>query len=108
MNRNKYFGDRQFYRAALIVALPIMIQNGITNFVGMLDNIMVGKIGTVEMTGVSIANTLLFVFNLAVFGAISGAGIFGAQFHGKGDVAGVRYAFRFKLIECLLLLLEVR
>ena len=105
MNRNKYFGDLQFYRASLIVELPIMIQNGITNFVGMLDNIMVGKIGTVEMTGVSIANTLLFVFNLAVFGAISGAGIFGAQFHGKGDVAGVRYAFRFKLIECLLLLL---
>ena len=105
MNRNKYFGNRQFYRAALMVALPIMIQNGITNFVGMLDNIMVGKIGTVEMTGVSIANTLFFVFNLAIFGAVSGAGIFGAQFHGKGDAEGVRYAFRFKLMECMVLLL---
>lgn len=103
MNRNKYFGTRQFYRAALSVALPIMIQNGITNFVGLLDNVMVGKVGTVEMTGVSIANSLFFVFNLAVFGAVSGAGIFGAQFHGKGDVEGVRYAFRFKLIECLCL-----
>lgn len=81
-----------------------MIQNGITNFVGMLDNIMVGRVGTVEMTGVSIANTLLFVFNLAVFGAISGAGIFGAQFYGKGDHEGVRFAFRFKLLECAALL----
>lgn len=88
---------------ALSVALPIMIQNGITNFVGMLDNIMVGRIGTVEMTGVSIANTLLFVFNLAIFGAVSGAGIFGAQFFGKGDHEGVRYAFRFKLLQCGLL-----
>lgn len=81
-----------------------MIQNGITNFVGMLDNIMVGRVGTVEMTGVSIANTLLFVFNLAIFGAISGAGIFGAQFFGKGDHEGVRNAFRFKLLECAALL----
>ena len=37
-------GDRDFYRMVLIVAIPIMIQNGITNFVSMLDNIMVGRI----------------------------------------------------------------
>lgn len=104
MALNRYFGERRFYKTALAVALPIMIQNGITNFVGMLDNIMVGRIGTVEMTGVSIANTLLFVFNLAIFGAVSGAGIFGAQFFGKGDQDGVRHAFRFKLLECALLL----
>jgi putative MATE family efflux protein len=100
MLSNRYFGDRRFYRTALTVALPIMIQNGITNFVGMLDNIMVGRVGTVQMTGVSIANTLLFVFTLAIFGAVSGAGIFGAQFYGKGDMEGVRHAFRFKLLEC--------
>lgn len=104
MPLRKYFGDRRFYRTALAVALPIMIQNGITNFVGMLDNIMVGRVGTVEMTGVSIANTLLFVFNLAIFGAVSGAGIFGAQFFGKGDMDGVRYSFRFKLLECAAIL----
>ena len=104
MRANRFFGDRRFYRTAFSVALPIMVQNGITNFVGMLDNIMVGRVGTVEMTGVSIANTLLFVFNLAVFGAVSGAGIFGAQFYGKGDMEGVRHAFRFKLLECAVLL----
>ena len=104
MRPNKYFGNRQFYRAALMIAMPIMIQNGITNLVGMLDNIMVGRIGTVEMTGVSIANTLIFVFNLAIFGAVSGAGIFGAQFYGKGDLEGVRNAFRYKLLEGFLLL----
>ena len=98
MIRNKYFGDRQFYKMALAVAMPIMIQNGITNFVSMLDNIMVGSVGTVQMTGVSIANTLMFVFNLSVFGAVSGAGIFGAQFFGKGDYEGVRYAFRYKIL----------
>ena len=104
MKLSRYVGDRRFYRLALSVAVPIMIQNGITNFVSMLDNIMVGRLGTVEMTGVSIGNSLVFVFNLAVFGAVSGAGIFGAQFFGRGDMAGVRYAFRYKVLEGLILL----
>ncbi len=76
--------------------IPIMLQNAITNFVNMLDNIMVGRIGTLEMTGVSVANDLLFVFNLSVFGAVSGAGIFGAQFYGNRDHEGVRHTFRLK------------
>lgn len=99
----RYFGDKQFYKMTLLVAIPIMIQNGITNFVSMLDNIMVGRVGTVEMTGVSIVNTLLFVFNLTIFGAVSGAGIFTAQFYGKRDHTGIRYTLRFKLIISTLL-----
>lgn len=101
--RKRYFGDKQFYKMTLMVAIPIMVQNGITNFVGMLDNIMVGRVGTVEMTGVSIVNTLIFVFNLMIFGAISGAGIFTAQFYGKDDHQGIRYTYRFKLIICAIL-----
>lgn len=56
--------DRNFIRHTLTIALPIMLQNGITNFVNMLDNIMVGRVGTDPMTGVSIVNSLLFVWNL--------------------------------------------
>ena len=51
---NSLIGDRQFYRKVLMVAVPIMVQNGITNFVNMLDNIMVGQIGTEPMSGVAI------------------------------------------------------
>ena len=94
----KLVGDRAFYKRLFALALPIMIQNGITNFVNMLDNIMIGQVGTVEMNGVAVANQLFFVFNLCIFGAVSGAGIFGAQFFGKGDAKGVRDTFRFKLI----------
>lgn len=94
----RYIGDRGFYRRLLMIALPIIIQNGITNFVSLLDNIMVGQVGTLQMSGVSIVNNLLFVFNICIFGAVSGAGIFTAQFHGKGDVDNVRYTFRFKLL----------
>lgn len=101
----KFIGDRAFYRTVFALALPIMIQNGITNFVNMLDNVMVGKVGTVQMTGVAVTNQLFFVFNLCIFGAISGAGIFGAQFFGNGDIKGVRYTFRFKILFCMLLCL---
>ncbi len=75
-----------------------MIQNAITNFVGFLDNIMVGQLGTAQMSGVAIVNQFIFVFNLCVFGGLSGAGIFGAQFYGNGDQKGVRDTFRFKVI----------
>lgn len=101
--RNRYIGDRAFYRRVFGVAVPIIIQNGITNFVSLLDNIMVGQVGTIPMSGVSIVNGLLFVFNLSIFGASSGAGIFTAQFFGSRDDEGVRHTFRFKLLICLLL-----
>lgn len=101
--RKKYIGDRLFYRKVMLVAIPIMIQNGITNFVNMLDNIMVGRLGTVEMTGVSIVNQLMFVFNLTIFGAVAGAGIFTAQFFGKKDDKGIRATFRYKIIISLLI-----
>ncbi len=94
----RYIGDKKFYRRVLTVALPIIIQNGITNFVSLLDNIMVGQVGTVQMSGVAIVNQLLFVFNLCIFGAVSGAGIFTAQYYGSDNHEGIRYTFRFKLI----------
>lgn len=80
------------------IVVPIIIQNGITNFVSLLDNLMVGRIGTEQMSGVAIVNQLVFVFNLCIFGAVSGAGIFTAQFFGHGDYEGVRNTFRFKFM----------
>ena len=99
----KYIGDKAFYKKVLALTLPIMLQNGITNLVNMLDNIMVGRLDIASSSGVTVANQLIFVFNLCIFGAISGAGIFGAQFFGKGDNNGVRHTFRFKLIISLIL-----
>ena len=98
--KHRYIGDRAFYRRCFGVAVPIIVQNGITNFVSMLDNIMVGQIGTMPMSGVSIVNGLIFVFNLCVFGASSGAGIFTAQFYGSIDNEGIRHTFRFKFLIC--------
>ena len=99
----KFVGDRAFYRTMLAVALPMVIQQGITTFVNLLDNLMVGRLGTFPMSAVTIDNEFVFVFNLMVFGGLAGAGIFTAQFHGKRDTDGVRFTFRFKIILSLLI-----
>ena len=95
--RSRYIGDKAFYNRMLAVTVPVLIQNVITNFVSLLDNVMVGRIGTEPMSGVAIVNQLLFVFNLCIFGGLAGAGIFTAQFFGSGDEEGVRHSFRVKL-----------
>lgn len=95
--RQKYFGDKAFYKMILTIAIPIMIQNGITNFVSLLDNIMIGRIGTEQMSGVAIVNQLLFVYNLCLFGGVSGAGIFTAQYFGQKNHEGVRQTVRYKI-----------
>lgn len=97
MRISKFIGDRTFYHRLLAVAVPIMIQTGITNFVSLLDNIMVGRIGTEQMSGVAIVNQLIFVYYLCIFGGFAGAGIFTAQYFGAGDQQGVRHTFRYKL-----------
>lgn len=96
MTLSKYIGDANFYRRLFRISVPIMLQSAITNFVSLLDNIMVGRVGTEKMTGVAIANQLFFVYFLIIFGGLSGAGIFTAQYFGKGDQEGVRYTFRYK------------
>ncbi len=102
--KTKFIGDRDFYKRVLAVTVPIMIQTGITNFVSFLDNIMVGRVGTEQMSGVAIVNQLIFVFYLAIFGGFAGAGIFTAQFYGKNDHEGIRHTFRYKLIMGIFLL----
>ncbi len=94
----KYIGDRLFYRRAMTIALPIMLQNVVTNFVSLLDNLMVGQVGTPQMTGVAVVGQLFFIFYLVIFGTVSGPGIFCAQFWGAGDVRAFKAVFRYKLI----------
>ena len=94
--RERMFGDRDFYAQVVAVVVPIIIQNTVSNVVGLLDNVMVGRVGTLQMSAVAIVNQLLFVFNLCIFGGLAGAGIFATQYAGAHDDKGVRDCFRVK------------
>ena len=92
--RERMFGDRAFYAEMISVVVPIIIQNTVSNVVSLLDNVMVGRVGTLQMSAVAIVNQLLFVFNLCIFGGLAGAGIFATQYAGAHDHKGVRDCFR--------------
>ncbi len=103
--KDNLIGDKFFYRRVLLIVLPIIVQNTITNVVSLLDNIMVGRVGTLEMSAVAIVNQLIFVFNLCIFGGLSGAGIFATQYAGARDDEGIKNCFRMKMYICLTVLL---
>ena len=97
----KLIGTKQFYISTLTVALPIMVQNLVTNLVSLLDNIMVGQCGLEALSGVAIISQLMFVYYVTIFGATSGPGLFCAQFYGARDENSLRAAFRSKLMIAL-------
>ncbi len=97
--------NNNIFKRALALAIPMMIQNGITNAVGLVDNIMVGSLRTEAFTAVSIAGQLIFVFNLAIFGGLSGPGIYGAQYYGQKNLEGFRNTVRIKHIIGIVLLI---
>ena len=98
--RKKFIGNRAFYKMVLSMAIPMILQMMVTNLVSLIDNIMVGRLGTEPMSGVSIIKQFVVVFNVTVFGAVAGPSIFGAQFFGKGDHIGQKHTFRFRLLVC--------
>ena len=96
--KSTFIGDRAFYQSVVKLLIPIVIQQGITSFVNLLDNVMVGALSTAAISGVAIVNQLIFVFNLSIFGSLSGPSIYSAQYAGVGDDEGVKHCFRFKMI----------
>lgn len=102
--RERMFGDWDFYAQVVAVVVPIIIQNTVSNVVSLLDNVMVGRVGTLQMSAVAIVNQLLFVFNLCIFGGLAGAGIFATQYAGAHDDKGVRDCFRVKWMIALSML----
>lgn len=93
---SKLFGPKKFYKTLLYIVIPIVLQQFITQFVSLLDNLMIGQVGDSEMTGVSLGNQLLFIFNLSVFGCMAGASIFASQYFGSKNKEGYHETIRFK------------
>jgi putative MATE family efflux protein len=90
MRFQELFRDKQFYKNLFAIAVPIMLQNLVNSFVNMVDTVMIGRLGTVEIAAVGLGNQVFFFFNIILFGICSGGAIFTAQFWGKQDIQGIR------------------
>ena len=94
----RLFGPGAFYKSALAIAVPIMLQQMIQSLVSLVDNFMVAGLGDVSMSGVNVAGQILFVFMVFLNTVCMTGGIFMTQFFGAGDGEGMGQAFRFKLV----------
>ncbi|HIT94609.1 MAG TPA: MATE family efflux transporter [Candidatus Faecivivens stercoripullorum] len=82
--------DRQFLKTLVTLMLPIVAQNLITLAAQMMDSLMLGRLGQIELSASSLANQPFFIFNLLIFGMASGSSVLNAQFWGKGDVRSIK------------------
>lgn len=80
---------RSFYRNAVALMLPMILQNFVTNFMALADTFMVGVLGETELAAVSMANTVFYVLTLVIFGIQSGTGVLVAQYYGKGRLDAI-------------------
>ncbi len=97
-DRSSLFGSGKFYKSALMIAVPIMVQQLIQSLVSLIDNFMVSGLGDVSMSGVNVAGQVLFVFLVFLNAICMAGGIFMTQFCGARDREGMQQAFRFKLV----------
>lgn len=95
---SKFIGTREFYRLALAVAVPLMIQQLITSSVNLVDNLMVGQLGDAALGGVASVNRFYIIATYGTNGVLAAAAIFIAQFYGARDEERMRQSFRFSLI----------
>ncbi len=98
MKKGKYLGTKSFYKKSLAIAFPIMLQQLVQSLVSLIDNFMVSGLGDVSMSGVNIANQVIFIFQVFVNTVCISGGIFLTQYSGAGDDEGMKQSFRFKVI----------
>ena len=93
---SEFLGPFHFYKKAITIAVPIMIQLFIQALVSLIDNFMVADLGDLKMSGVNVANQIIFVFITGLNILCSAGGIFMSQYNGIKDSRGMQQAYRFK------------
>lgn len=99
---SKVMVDKEFFSNMLKIALPIMIQNLVTSSLNMVDTIMVGKLGEVEIAAVGIANQYFFFFSMILMGLCGGISVFISQYWGKKDFINIKRILGLGLISITL------
>lgn len=97
-NTREMFHDHRFLRKALTIACPVALQGMLNTLVNLVDTQMIGTLGETAIAGVGLANKVFFVFNLLIFGIVSGGGVLAAQFWGIGDVKNIRKVLGLSLL----------
>lgn len=95
--------DKKFYQAMMAIALPVMMQSFISSLINMVDTVMVGKLGEIEIAAVGIANQYFFFFIMFLVGLCGGVSVFIAQYWGKKDVANIQKILGLGILSILVI-----
>lgn len=95
--------DKNLFKKFSIITLPIVLQFVLSNCIMLVSNIMVGSLGTLAITSVSIVNQLMAVFLNVLYGITAGIGVFTIQYFGIKDYKNVGNTFRIKVLVVFLM-----
>ena len=84
------FKDEKLKKSLFSIAVPVMLQNLISYGITLMDTIMLGKLGEIELSAAALANQYATIYMVITFGIASGTNIMLAQYWGKGDVVSMR------------------
>ena len=99
-NKEIIIETKPLYKTLVKVALPIALQSLISSSLNLVDNLMVGNLGEVELAAVGLSTQFFFIQWGVMFGFASGTCAFMAQFWGKKDVVTIRKATGFTMVLC--------
>lgn len=98
MNLRRYFGDKDFYKHTLHIAVPLMLQQLVSTSVNLLDNLMIGQLGDHALAGVATVNRYFMIAIFGTLGIIAASTVFLAQFYGSNDENHMKQTYRFSII----------
>lgn len=98
-----FIKDKNFYKKAAAIAIPISLQSLIVIGVNMTDTIMVGSLGENALSGTALANQFITIFHIGCMGISMGASVLTSRFWGMKDIASLKKTITIMLRFCILL-----
>lgn len=95
--------DGKFQKTVLMIAVPLMLQQLIVSSVNLIDNLMVGQLGDMALSGVSMANRFYMIVWAGVNGMIASSVIYLSQYNGANDTNHMKQSFRFMIVSSYIL-----
>ena len=82
--------DKGFYQAVLSIMIPVALQQAINVGVNLMDTLMLGSFGEIQLSASSLANEYYHFYNIICLGIIGGSSVLTAQYWGNRDLVRAR------------------